>query len=32
MEFLAGLVFVTFAFCVVYVFWMIADEQKDIGE
>jgi len=28
MEFLAGLAFMTFAFCVVYVFWMVADEQK----
>jgi hypothetical protein len=32
MEFLAGLSCLAFVGCVVYVFWMLAEEQKDIGE
>lgn len=32
MDFLAGLAVLAFVGCVVYVFWMLSEEQKDIGE
>lgn len=32
MEFLAGVSVLLFTATVVYTFWMLAEEQKDIGE
>lgn len=32
MEFLAGLAVLMFIATVVYTFWMVSEEQKDIGE